>query len=475
MRPGLQLKLGNQLAITPQLQQAIRLLQLSQMELRQDIQLVLESNPLLEYQEEGDEATEETSSEPQVDAPDEDAELDLNEDRFDDSFEDSFGGDVESAGSGGSGEAFDGTDTQAASESLQDHLMWQLNLTPMSPQDRAIAGYLIESINSDGFLLEPLEALNHQLNDAIAASPEEIQAVLRLIQRFDPVGVGSRNLSECLAVQLSVMDPDDETVALAVKIVAEHLEALARGDVDRLLRRFKVTQQMLDDTIALIRTLDPRPGARFSDLSSDYVIPDVYVSKRQGKWHVSLNASALPKIKINGYYQSLISAASKSDASYMRGHLQEARWFLRSLEARHDTLKRVASAIVERQRSFFESGAQSMQPMVLRDIAERVELHESTVSRVTARKYMHTPRGVFEFKYFFSSHVSTSDGGECSAVAIHSMLKELIGAESPRKPLSDAQLADILNTKGIDVARRTVAKYREGMGIASSSERKRLA
>jgi len=263
-------------------------------------------------------------------------------------------------------------------------------------------------------------------------------------------------------------------VTLAAKIVVDQLEVLARGDLDRLMRRFKVDEETLAASVRLIRTLDPRPGERFSESNMDYIIPDVYVSKRGGKWQVSLNSGVLPKLKINRYYQSLISAANKGDATYMRGQLQEARWFLRSLEARHDTLKRVAGAIVEAQRGFFESGAQAMQPMVLRDIAERVELHESTVSRVTARKYMHTPRGVFEFKYFFSSHVGTSDGGECSAVAIQAMLKELMSAESARKPLSDAQLAVILNEKGIDVARRTVAKYREAMGIATSTERRRL-
>lgn len=469
MRPGLQLKLGQQLAITPQLQQAIRLLQLSQLELRQDIQQVLEANPLLEFQEESDDEAEE-ADELSDENNDDYAELNLDEDRFDDSFD----SEPEYSGTQASAESFEGGDDQSASESLIDHLMWQLNLTRLSEKDRAIAGYLIESVDNDGFLQTPFAELCTALASDLDAEEDEVRAVLKLVQRFDPVGVGASCLAECLHVQLSLLDPTEPAVALAIAVVSEHLEELARGDLERLTRKLKVTVDLLDEAVRLIRSLNPRPGERFSEGDSDYIIPDVYVSKRQGKWHVSLNAHALPKIKINTHYQGLIGTASKPDASYMRGQLQEARWFLRSLEARHDTLKRVASAIVEMQQKFFESGATAMQPMVLRDIAERVELHESTVSRVTSRKYMHTPRGVFEFKYFFSSHVGTSDGGECSAVAIQSMLKALMGAESPRKPLSDAQLAKILNDKGIDIARRTVAKYREGMGIQTSSERRRL-
>jgi RNA polymerase sigma-54 factor len=468
MKPGLQLKLGQQLAITPQLQQAIRLLQLSQLELRQDIQLVLEANPLLELDDEYDEV----DVDPLDATSESDQELDLREERFDEIAD--FENEGPSAGPANSDD-FEGGDTPSAAESLTDHLLWQLNLTPLSERDRRIGVFLIESINDDGYLSDSLEALCEALKAHFPVELDELSAVLKLIQRFDPVGVGARNLSEALLIQLGQLDANEPAAALAKSIVAEHLEALGRGDLDRLRRRFKVDDATLNVAIALIRTLDPRPGEKFSDAQTDFVVPDVYVSKRNNRWQVNLNTSALPKLKVNRYYQSLIATAGKTDASYMRGQLQEARWFLRSLEARHDTLKRVATAIVEQQRGFFDSGAEAMQPMVLRDIAELVGLHESTVSRVTARKYMHTPRGVFEFKYFFTSHVGTSDGGECSAVAIQAMLKSLISEESPRKPLSDAVLADTLNQRGIDVARRTVAKYREAMGIATSNERRRLA
>ncbi len=467
MKPALQLRLGQQLTLTPQLQQAIRLLQLSTLELSQEIQQTLESNPLLEREEFSDsEDTPEGENEDSGDTPDPE---DLPE--WDDTYttrQSAQGVPDDLAHRAPEG------DTRSE-EGLREHLHWQLRLTPMSERDRAIAEAIIEYLDDSGYLGEPPETVRDTLAPDLHVSPDEIEAVLHRVQRFDPVGVAARNLSECLQIQLGELSPETPHRESAMKLAASHLDDLARGETERIARSLGLNDEELAETTALIRSLEPRPGAAVSRPGAEYVIPDVYVTRHNGDWHVSLNPRALPRLCINDYYAGLIGKTDAENASYLRGHLQEARWFLKSIRTRNETLLSVARAIVDAQSGFLEHGDEAMRPMVLRDIADTVDMHESTISRVTTRKFMHTPRGVFEFKYFFSSHVSTADGGECSATAIRAMIRRLVDDEPPGKPLSDSAITKFLQDRGIDVARRTVAKYREAMAIPSSTERRRLA
>ena len=365
---------------------------------------------------------------------------------------------------------------RAGTESLTDHLMWQLGLTRMSDLDKAIATAVIDSIGEDGYLTVALEEIHNSLDATeLEIDLAEVEAVLRQIQNFDPVGVGARDLRECLLIQLRNCSEDTPWRQAAVTLVGEHLELLGQRDFAQLMRNLKLEKEELHEVIALIKTLSPRPGDAIQSGQPEYVIPDVFVRKVKGAWRVELNPDAFPKVRVNSQYASLIRRADNSaDNNCLKTHLQEARWLIKSLRSRSETLLKVATCIVKRQQSFFEYGEEAMKPMVLHDIAEEVEMHESTISRVTTQKYMHTPRGLYELKYFFSSHVRTESGAECSSTAIRALLKKLIAAENSQKPLSDSKLAAILSEQGIKVARRTVAKYRESMSIPSSSERKSL-
>jgi RNA polymerase sigma-54 factor len=360
--------------------------------------------------------------------------------------------------------------------SLQEHLLWQLNLTHMSDTDRIIATAIIDSITEDGYLGEDLQTLQTTLTSAYPGiEADEVEAVLHRVQQFDPIGVAARNPSECLKLQLQTYLPDTPGYALAHIIIDHYLELLATRDYPRLKRVTKADAESLRAAELLIQSLHPKPGALITTSRTEYIVPDVFVTKKNRRWRVELNPELAPRLRINPMYAKMIRRADKSDDNnYLKTNLQEARWFLKSLQSRNDTILKVARAIVERQRAFFDYGDEAMKPLVLRDIAEELEMHESTISRVTNQKYMHTPRGVFEFKYFFSSHVSTADGGECSATAIRAMIKKLIASENNQKPLSDSKIAQLLDNQGINVARRTVAKYRESLSIPPSNERKSL-
>jgi RNA polymerase sigma-54 factor len=520
IRQSIQLRLGQHLTMTPQLQQAIRLLQLSTLELNMEIQQALDSNMMLELAEgedstdraaDGDDAATDAgndavtgaggdgSTAATVDAGGEelrdytdgdeasDSAEPLTEDGplrdpalpddlpVDTAWEDIYDGASPPLGSRAAAEDLDFEDQRSATESLQDHLLWQLNLTPMSESDRAIALAVIDAINDDGYLDTSVEELGDTLGHDTGIDPEEILAVIRRVQQFDPPGVAARDLGECLQLQLAQVEPDTPWLAEARHLIGAHLELLAGRDYSQIMRKMKLAREQLQAVIELIQSLNPRPGSRFSARPPEYVIPDVYVRKKNGAWHVELNPDSVPSLRINRRYAAMIKRADNSpDNSSLRAHLQEARWFIKSLQSRGETLLKVATAIVERQRAFLEHGDEAMKPLVLADIAEVLEMHESTISRVTTRKFMHTPRGIYELKYFFSSHVSTAAGGEASSTAIRAVIRKLIDAENPDKPLSDSTIAKVLSDQGVNVARRTVAKYREAMNIPPSHERKRL-
>ncbi len=476
MKPALQLKLGQHLTLTPQLRQAIRLLQLSSTELDAEINLALESNPLLERPEDAEPPNEAPAEGEVAERSDsESAESNDASDEFEpepDWPEDDYGISGSGTGSGEDGEHE--SVAGAVTENLRDHLLWQLNLTPMSPRDRGIGLALIDAIGEDGYLSESVEDIQASLRPEIEAGIDEIEAVLHRIQRFDPLGVATRSLSESLGVQLSALDPETPGLALAQRIAESQLEVLAKGGADRLAATLGVTEDAMNEAVHLLRSLDPRPGAQISSQPPEYVSPDAYAYRHSGLWRVGLAPGCRPQLGINRHYESLIARAGKGDANYLRGQLQEARWLIKSLMTRADTVQRVAACIVKHQTGFLEHGPEAMRPLVLREVADELGLHESTISRVTTRKYLHTPRGTFEFKHFFSSSLATTDGGAASSTAIQAIIKRLIDKEDPRRPLSDAKLADDLKTSGITVARRTVAKYREAMNIPSSNERQRL-
>ena len=461
--------------MTPQLQQAIKLLQLSSLDLHQEIQQALYSNPLLELSDELEQA-EPVDSEPSEDPLT--AERSWDDDpipdelpvdaRWDDIYPTS------TAATQSNGESRDFDSFHSVTESLQDHLRWQLNLTPMTDTDRYIAEAIIDAVTEEGFLESPATDL-HEPMAAEGIELDEVLAVLHRVQQFDPPGVAAHDLRECLLIQLRQFAADTPLLAEAVALVANHIELVAERDFVKLRKKTGYDQDTLVAAIHLIQTLNPKPGALISASDVEYVVPDARVQRVQGTWQVSLNGDVTPRISINQQYADLVRRADNSDDNtFLRTQLQEARWFLRSLESRNETLLRVAACIVEMQRGFLEQGPEAMRPMILADIAERLELHESTISRVTTQKYLDTPQGVFELKYFFSSHVSTNAGGECSSTAIRAMLKKMIAEETPGKPLSDNKIADLFDARGIQVARRTVAKYREAMGIPTSSERKRF-
>lgn len=508
MKPGLQLQIGQHLTMTPQLQQAIRLLQLSTLELQQEIQTALESNPMLEAAEEheSEAPNEATPDETPIDctlaeellaqdnadarAADEPQVLDIDNAKeipdelpVDSAWDDVFTGSATGSGSGAAGASEDDDNLletrNAAPETLYDHLLWQFNLTPFSDTDRAIGYAIIEAIDERGYLTATVEDVIEAMRGqemGIEIETDEVEAVLHRIQQFDPPGVAARHLGECLAIQLRQLPAATPFRDDALVIIEHHLDLLASRDFAQLMRRTKLTENALKRVLTLIQTLNPNPGEGVATgPATEYVTPDVIVRKNGARWLVELNPETAPRLRINSSYAALIRRADASaDNTYLRNHLQEARWFLKSLQSRNETLLKVATCIVEHQRGFLDLGPEAMKPMVLRDIAEEVGMHESTISRVTTQKYMHTPRGIFELKYFFSSHVSTAGGGECSSTAIRAMIKKMVAEEDQRKPLSDAKIADMLAEKGIEVARRTIAKYREALNIAPSNERKRL-
>ncbi|MBB5322125.1 RNA polymerase sigma-54 factor [Marinobacter oulmenensis] len=502
MKASLQLKLGQSLTMTPQLQQAIRLLQLSTLDLQQEIQQALESNPMLENAEDDDQA--DTASESERNDTDTDTsvsdsssdwdEADSSQDwstendapdnipddlPVDTAWDDIYQSAPAPVTRGGDEENETDFETRnSATETLQDHLEWQLNLTPLSDRDQAIAHSLMDAVDDRGYLTSTLEEIHAGLaedNDEDPLELDEVEAVLHRLQHFDPPGVFARDLQECLLIQLNQLPQDTPWLRQARLVVTQFLHLLGNRDYAQLLRRSRLKEDQLREVLALITSLNPRPGDVMDRAEPDYVIPDVIVRKHQGRWRVELNPEIAPRIRVNASYASLIRRAdSSADNTYLRDQLQEAKWFIKSLQSRNETLLKVATRIVEHQQEFLEYGDEKMKPLILSDIAQAVEMHESTISRVTTQKYMHTPRGIFELKYFFSSHVSTAEGGECSSTAIRAMIKKLIAEETPKKPLSDSKIATMLGEQGINVARRTVAKYREAMHIPPSNERKRL-
>ncbi|MGY3944499.1 RNA polymerase factor sigma-54 [Aeromonas tecta] len=478
MKPTLQLRLGQSLTMTPQLQQAIRLLQLSTLELQQEIQQALDNNPLLEQEES---EAQETHPEETLDASQLDSSDAMAQDKMPDELPvDTTWDEVYSAGTAQSaGPIHDGEDSVyqgETTESLQDYLLWQMRLTPFSDLDAAIALAIIDAIDESGYLTVSLDDIQVAVSsDEVEVELDEVEAVLKRVQHFDPVGIAARSVQECLLIQLGQYSPEQPWLKEAREVIVEHMDLLGNRDYRTLARKTRLKESDLKEVLDLIQQLEPRPGNGIIQSESQYVIPDVSVVKKGHKWVVELNPDSAPRIRVNETYAAMARQAKTSqDSQFIRSHLQEAKWFIKSLESRNDTLLKVASCIVEQQQGFFEYGEEAMKPMVLNDIAEAVEMHESTISRVTTQKYMHTPRGIFELKFFFSSHVNTEGGGECSSTAIRALIKKLVTAENPAKPLSDSKIADLLAEQGIMVARRTIAKYRESLLIPPSNQRKRL-
>lgn len=473
LKPALQLKLGQQLTMTPQLQQAIRLLQMPAIELQAHVRELLESNVMLEQEEEsetaqfqalattemGSEVGTSSSAAPEVEVVDDgwnDAPVSAAENPWSSGAEDDER-QQEFADEGG--------------KSLHEHLLWQLELEGLPARELAVGRAVIDAINDDGYLTDPLEEIVATLRPNIESTVEEVEHALAVVQKLDPPGVGARTLAECLYLQLSQLAPDTPGLVTACLLARDHLEQIASRDLAALRHELDVSDEELETALALVRSLNPRPGAVISAAKAEYVVPDVFVRRTARGWSVEVNGATLPRVRLNQSYADMLGRGAAH--ATMRTQLQEARWLLKSLEIRHDTLTRVARSIVERQTAFLEHGEEFMQPMILRDIAAAIEMHESTVSRVTSGKYMHTPRGVFELRYFFSSQVEGSDGSGTSSTAIRAKIRKLVREEPAGNPLSDSRIAELLSGEGIPVARRTVAKYRDILGIPPSSERKK--
>lgn len=469
MKQVLQVRLGQHLTMTPQMQQAIRLLQMSAVELKAEIQTALESNLMLEAVED-DEPADEDAPDAATDEPVADAVADpADAPAVAEWDEPELIWSTEPAGSA------DAPDWQpAAPEGLHEYLRWQVELTPFTHNDAQIALTIVDYIGDDGYLHADLGEIISALPDGAAPGVDEVEAVLHRIQHFDPIGVGARSLAECLSVQLAQKHPDTPGLALARRIVTGHLAELADGNRRRLATALGVDEDEFEQAAALVRSLKPRPAVQVEAPDAEYVIPDVIVTRRDDRWSVELNPELLPRLRINPYYAELArNGANDSDRACMRNHMQDARWLIKSLQSRAHTLLQVASFIVEHQRDYLERGDVAMRPLVLREVAEALEMHESTISRVTANKYLHTPRGVVEFRHFFSTQLGTADGVGTSATAARARIRKLISGEDPGKPLSDGRIAELLTEKGLKVARRTVAKYRESMSIPPAPERRR--
>jgi len=482
MKQSLQLRVSQHLALTPQLQQSIKLLQLSTLELNQEIEQFLQDNPLLERDEAASDMTTFTPGGDALQTPQTVTTPTESETTpATDSGEDlNWGSDFSSGNGSGNNRDPNDDDTdageiQAAATSLGDYLLTQLAMTQLSPRDRALVGFLIEALDDDGYLSPSLNELVDVLPEELGDDPEELleelQIALRHVQNFDPIGVGARNPRECLLLQLAVL-PKTPTQELATAIVSSHLEQLAARDFTRIKKALGCSDDALRDAQTLIKGLNPRPGAQYTTLDTRYVTPDVMVRKYRGRWTANLNSDAMPRLRINRLYAELLRQSRGSSSSGLGGQLQEAKWLIKNVQQRFDTILRVSQAIVDRQRAFFDHGEVAMRPLTLREIADTLGLHESTISRVTTQKYLASPRGVYELKYFFGSHVSTDTGGAASSTAIRALIKQLVGAEDGHKPLSDARIAEILGEQGIVVARRTVAKYRESLNIPPVNLRK---
>jgi len=483
LKPALQLKLGQQLTMTPQLQQAIKLLQLPLLELQAQVMEALETNVMLEQEE--DDSIDLTSldqvtptGEVETGSAEGGETSESDEPTADDvivEMEDPW---AESSTPSGDGSRADDDDrplefTDERGRDLHQHLVWQLEISPLDPRQVWIGEAIIDALNDDGYLTQTTAEIARDLSADLPVTEADVEQVLTLVQTLDPAGVGARTLSECLILQLAQLDEDTPGRNLAIIIARDHLQAVADKDLATLRRALGAEEDSLQVALSLVRSCHPRPGSAFEGAQPEYVVPDVFVRRTEQGWAVELNAGSVPRLRVNQGYAGLVSRAP--DYASLRAQLQEARWLIRSLEIRNETLLKVARSIVQRQAAFLERGDEAMQPMILRDVAEAVSMHESTISRVTTGKYMHTPRGIFEFRYFFSSHVSGADGEDVSSVVIRARIRKLIADESPRKPLSDAQLATMLADEGVKVARRTVAKYREALGLAASSERRQTA
>ncbi|MRD73441.1 RNA polymerase factor sigma-54 [Rhodocyclus tenuis] len=479
MKPTLQLKLSQHLALTPQLQQSIRLLQLSTVELEQEIEKYLAENPLLERSEAdypavpADTALRPEGGESDTSAPPEKAE-NAESPSEGDAFDDAWGSEglypASGSGSNNDDDDADFREVQACTTTLREHLLWQLGLMQLPRRDLTLTQCLIDALDEDGYLTQSLEELAELLPAELEVDADELAVALSLLHSLEPTGVGARSPQECLALQLLEL-PAEPIQALALCIAREHLPLLAAHDFARIKKLTGCDDAALRDAQTLIRSLNPRPGAQYAALEARYITPDIVVRKLRGQWTVSVNGEAYPRLRINRLYADILS---RQRGSGLAGQLQEARWLIKNVQQRFDTIQRVGQAIVDRQRQFFEHGEVAMRPLVLREIADILGLHESTISRVTTQKYMATPRGIFELKYFFGSHVATDTGGACSATAIRALIKQLISAEDPKKPLSDSQLSDVLGQQGIVVARRTIAKYREALNIPPVNLRKSL-
>lgn len=498
MKQTLALKLGQQLNMTPQLQQAIRLLQLSALDLQEEIQATLESNVMLEVSEDSPDADLDATQHERVQAeieerarsvaPDADADAETSsqlqapirdELPIDSDWEAVYPTNLASSIPDAD---YDPFATQSAAQTLADHLLSQLNLSRMAKSDRIIAEAIIDGIDNNGMLTVTTDEVYESLtNDELFLSnretfeKEHVLEILDIVQQLEPVGVAARDLQECLLLQIKQCPAGTPWVHEAIMLLEDHIDLLASKDYNTLKRKTRMSASDLGAAMNLIRTLDPRPGSAIADQSTDYIEPDVIVRRFEGHWVVELNADVTPQIRINAEYEDLATNATRrEDSDYLRDSLQEARWFLKSLQTRHDTVLRVAAKIIEVQKGFLDYGPEAMKPLILADIANAVDLHESTISRVTNRKYLATPRGMFELKYFFSSHVATNSGGEVSSTAIRALIQKLTAEEDSKKPLSDNKIAAILKDQNIKVARRTVAKYRESLSIPPSNERKQL-
>jgi len=474
MKQSLQLKMGQSLALTPQLQQAIKLLQLSTLDLQQAIEETLESNPLLEREEEGEAQSENQDSQSDVDFTAATAEVNSSDELpVDTRWEDLMPSSAPPLSSP-DGEMGQFADRDAEPETLHDQLHWQLNLTRFSATDHMIATAFIDAVDANGRLTQTPEEILEALRDP-ELELDEVLAVLHRLQHFEPTGIFASDLRECLLLQLRQMDEETPHRNTAGAIANRHLESIATADPRQLSRRLRTTPEDVVGALNLIRSLDPTPGTSVGESTTEYIIPDVFVIRKEGHWRVELNPDVAPKLRINALYSELVGqSGSASDKTFVRENLQEAKFFMTSLHNRNETLLKVASKIVAHQREFLELGEEAMKPLILADIAEQINMHESTVSRATTRKYMHTPRGIYELKFFFSSHVATTEGGERSSTAIKALIKKLVQAEDAKKPLSDNKLCVLLEEQGVIVARRTVAKYREQLNISPSNERRRL-
>jgi RNA polymerase sigma-54 factor len=468
MKPSLQLRIGQQLTMTPQLQQAIRLLQLPTIELQAQVLQALESNVMLEAEEDL-EAT--WSSESAPSEPAKEAGLDEPVVEIGDDWTDPSAAVSETPWSGSGDRELELPDESG--RTLRDHLAWQLELAHLAPEALTIGRAIIDAINDDGYLTDSLDVIAESIAGDLRTDAAGVARVLTLVQQLDPAGVGARSVAECIELQLAQLDPATPGLASARALAHRHLELVAGRDVAALQRELHVDGDELDVALALVRSCHPKPGAAFQATRTEYVVPDVYARRTPQGWVVELNPSALPRVRLNEGYAGMLTRAP--DHAVLRTQLQEARWLLRSLEIRNDTMLKVARTIVGRQQAFLDSGEESMQPMILKDVAEAVGMHESTISRVTTGKYLHTPRGVYEFRFFFSSQVTGDDGAGVSSTAIRAKIRKLIAQEPVGRPLSDQQIVELLAADGVQVARRTVAKYREALGIATSSARRQDA